>query len=329
MATPEDILHDLLDALEEERQKTVARLNTLYSRLDPVELADPEATAYTERVANEIEAIVHAGMRASHDLGRRTTDRLAGSRGGSLANPLLDGQLLELSRQVDQNVITLSTKLTNWLEGRRGGLPIGSTQRQIEQFAVETRGILERALVSLTTLEPGPIRLVGELREIRGEVASSALTSSARGGMIEQTVAHVAPRARTVEEIVEASYALPMRWVCALVNTCPDCLTRHNEIDTVTGWSARGLPTTGWSVCGGHCQCMLTAAEFVGTEIEPLARVKETATGLTVRGPSALLDPATGSLERRRMREGALAEAYRGSVEVRRAFREQGRQNAD
>lgn len=38
---------------------------------------------------------------------------------------------------------------------------------------------------------------------------------------------------------------------------CDDCITRSGEVDTFENWSARGLPGTGWSVCGGNCYCIL------------------------------------------------------------------------
>lgn len=66
-------------------------------------------------------------------------------------------------------------------------------------------------------------------------------------------------------------------WIAALVNTCPDCLPRHGEIDTEENWSIRGKPRTGWSVCRKNCQCQLLLAEdAVGRpELEkPLQRSK-------------------------------------------------------
>ena len=38
---------------------------------------------------------------------------------------------------------------------------------------------------------------------------------------------------------------------------CDDCITISGEVDTFENWSARGLPGTGWSVCGGNCYCIL------------------------------------------------------------------------
>ena len=46
-------------------------------------------------------------------------------------------------------------------------------------------------------------------------------------------------------------------WICALINTCPDCLTRHGQTLTRAEWIKLGLPGSGWSVCGGYCVCIL------------------------------------------------------------------------
>ena len=52
------------------------------------------------------------------------------------------------------------------------------------------------------------------------------------------------------------------RWVTVQGHKiCDDCITRSGEIDTFENWSARGLPGTGWSVCGGNCYCILVPEE--------------------------------------------------------------------
>jgi hypothetical protein len=60
------------------------------------------------------------------------------------------------------------------------------------------------------------------------------------------------------------------RWVAVLVNTCPDCLDRHNKIKTWDEWEAEGLPRTGQTVCKENCKCVLLPAE--NTEVEPIIR---------------------------------------------------------
>jgi len=66
-------------------------------------------------------------------------------------------------------------------------------------------------------------------------------------------------------------------WIAALVNTCPDCLPRHGEVDSLRNWEIRGKPRTGWSVCRKHCQCVLLDTSDVKGRPEldkPLIRTK-------------------------------------------------------
>lgn len=47
------------------------------------------------------------------------------------------------------------------------------------------------------------------------------------------------------------------RWVAILVNTCPDCLERHNQVQPWSEWELEGLPRTGATVCMENCKCIL------------------------------------------------------------------------
>ena len=80
-------------------------------------------------------------------------------------------------------------------------------------------------------------------------------------------------RMRDMAEVAELGIEnIKYRWVAVLVNTCPDCLTRHNKTATWEEWEAQGLPRTGATVCREHCKCMLLPAKT--TEIEPIKRGK-------------------------------------------------------
>ncbi len=62
------------------------------------------------------------------------------------------------------------------------------------------------------------------------------------------------------------------RWVAVLVNTCPDCLIRHNQVKSWEQWEQDGLPRTGITVCKENCRCMLVPDDVV--ETEPINRKK-------------------------------------------------------
>lgn len=79
-------------------------------------------------------------------------------------------------------------------------------------------------------------------------------------------------RFRDTGVLVEIGVDATYRWVAVLVNTCPDCLARHNNIASWEDWEAQGLPRTGATVCGANCKCVLLPAEV--TELEPVRRSK-------------------------------------------------------
>lgn len=62
------------------------------------------------------------------------------------------------------------------------------------------------------------------------------------------------------------------RWVAVLVNTCPDCLDRHNRVQKWDEWESEGLPRTGQTVCKENCRCVLLPSSTI--EIAPIKREK-------------------------------------------------------
>ena len=51
---------------------------------------------------------------------------------------------------------------------------------------------------------------------------------------------------------------LVYRWIVAQgVENCSDCIPRQGLLNTYEGWTAEGLPGTGWSICRGWCYCQL------------------------------------------------------------------------
>ena len=48
-----------------------------------------------------------------------------------------------------------------------------------------------------------------------------------------------------------------LRWITVSKNVCPDCESRAGQLDTWEGWEARGMPSSGWSVCKEYCYCQL------------------------------------------------------------------------
>lgn len=96
-------------------------------------------------------------------------------------------------------------------------------------------------------------RIFGEFR--------NAVKATARGNML---------RLRDIGQFSESGIEQKYRWVAILVNTCPDCIDRHNKIMSWSEWEAEGLPRTGHTVCKDNCKCALLPEDT--TEIEPIRR---------------------------------------------------------
>ena len=62
------------------------------------------------------------------------------------------------------------------------------------------------------------------------------------------------------------------RWIVANgVENCKDCIGRAGEIDTWEGWTLRGMPGTGWSVCRAHCYCQIVPEQ---TDIDNVINIR-------------------------------------------------------
>lgn len=119
-----------------------------------------------------------------------------------------------------------------------------------------SQGVSEKVLEAdlLKDLEEGG-RIFGEFR--------NALKSAWAGST---------GRLRDVGELAELGLDGLWKWCAVLVNTCPDCVERHNQVKTWNEWEMIGLPRTNATVCEQHCKCVVIPAEIV--QAEPVKRVK-------------------------------------------------------
>lgn len=90
---------------------------------------------------------------------------------------------------------------------------------------------------------------------------------------IKATSNGIINRSRDSAIYSEIGVDTPYRWVAVLVNTCPDCLERHNQVKTWDEWEAEGLPRTGATVCKENCKCVLLPAQ--NTKVDPIQRSKK------------------------------------------------------
>lgn len=146
---------------------------------------------------------------------------------------------------------------------------------------LETLDIVLTTKISRTVLS---IEEYIKVRELQGAtlatIRAGLLADLDTGGRIfgefrnaiRPTFAGSVSRFRDVGMLAETGILQTYRWVAVLVNTCPDCIGRHNQTKTWKEWEIAGLPRTGATVCRENCKCVLLPKEV--TELEPIYRSK-------------------------------------------------------
>ena len=87
---------------------------------------------------------------------------------------------------------------------------------------------------------------------------------------LQPTFAGSISRFRVIGTLAETGISAQFRWVAILVNTCPDCIQRHNQVQSWAEWEVEGLPRSGATVCGQNCKCVLISEE--ATVLQPIMR---------------------------------------------------------
>ncbi len=136
---------------------------------------------------------------------------------------------------------------------------------KIDRTAITLEEYIDLRLSQGTDLEVLRADLLTDLEEggrIFGEFKNS----------LQPTFAGSVSRFRDVGELAQLGLLGKWRWSAVLVNTCPDCIERHNQVKTWNEWEAEGLPRTGATVCEFNCKCVLIPSE--ATALEPIFRGK-------------------------------------------------------
>ena len=134
---------------------------------------------------------------------------------------------------------------------------------KVSRTAITLEEYIQLRLSQGATMEVIRVDLLTDLEEggrIFGEFRNA----------LKPTFAGSVNRFRDVGVFGELGVDIKYRWVAVLVNTCPDCLDRHNKIKNWADWEAEGLPRTGATVCGQNCKCVLLPSEV--TELQPIVR---------------------------------------------------------
>lgn len=150
-------------------------------------------------------------------------------------------------------------------------------KKELETLEIVLSAKVARSAISLDEY----IRLRLSQGATKQTIKASLLLDLKEGGRIfgefknalQPTFAGSVSRFRDVGELAELGLDIKYRWVAILVNTCPDCLDRHGQVQQHEDWEQLGLPRTGATVCGENCKCVLLPEE--ATELEPIYRKKK------------------------------------------------------
>jgi hypothetical protein len=147
-------------------------------------------------------------------------------------------------------------------------------QKELDTLAITLMAKVTRS--SITLQEYIQMRLVQGAT--KAAIQADLLADLEEGGRIfgefkralQPTFAGSTSRFRDVGVLAQMGITTQYRWVAVLVNTCPDCLERHNQVKKWAEWEDEGLPRSGATVCGQNCKCVLLPKEVA--ELEPIKR---------------------------------------------------------
>jgi len=160
--------------------------------------------------------------------------------------------MIDLNKEITRNGIDKELETLEIVLAAK----IGRTALTLEEY-------VQMRLSQGATLEIIRADLIVDLKEggrIFGEFKNA----------LQPTFAGSVNRFRDIGELAETGISATYRWVAVLVNTCPDCIERHNQIKRWEEWEEEGLPRSGATVCGQNCKCILVSAEAV--ELQPIKR---------------------------------------------------------
>jgi hypothetical protein len=149
--------------------------------------------------------------------------------------------------------------------------------REIEVMEISLTAKARRLSITLNEYIEMQLAMGVNINNIQAELLADLDTGGRIFGefvnAIKATANGVMYRSRDNAEIAEIGIDTKWRWVAVLVNTCPDCLERHGEVNSWEEWESIGFPRTGTTVCRERCRCSLVPEE--ASELEPVKREKQ------------------------------------------------------
>jgi hypothetical protein len=167
----------------------------------------------------------------------------------------------EIRRAIDKEIVSITKQVENNID----------------------KMVLDVANYAESFAEMEEVQLINQLNELKNT------GSGLFGNIIDEMKKAVTDKTFTISEDVffsglkeQADYEKDddlLMWQAMLVNTCPDCLPLHGQVDTRAGWVASGgVPNMRPTVCTihGKCHCILLPENImpVNTDMREPIRIQ-------------------------------------------------------
>ncbi len=154
---------------------------------------------------------------------------------------------------------------------KEGDFLIARLDTATSKYVIDTKQLVTSLLVNGVAEKNIKKRLSSE---IRGDVPRRETGTYFRETVVnaQSYIFQVADAAAQQAFDFELGKNTRYRWVTFFTRSCPDCVSRHNRVQSYENWQAEGLPRTGATVCRSHCHCVLVPDSYKLEVKEPLPR---------------------------------------------------------
>lgn len=182
--------------------------------------------------------------------------------------PIVNALQNQLNPAVEAQILNIMDDLT--LRSEIFGREIKKTVTRLASQGASTATI--KSILNQDMITGG--KLFGSLRNDIKEGVVEQINQSGRLGQME-----------------EYKNAQDFMWITVQGHkVCPDCAARAGQVMAWDDWVSDGLPGSGWSVCGGHCYCVLDPSGKIPPVVKAPPQVQEP----RVKTRKAPISPAIG-----------------------------------
>jgi len=175
------------------------------------------------------------------------------------------------------------------IKNQNGDKLVAALNTATNNYVIQTKDLLSSMLLSGTTQATARNRIRNDIAQGQQETGTF-FNSIARNA--QSYIFKVADQAFS-EAMAFNNIRNKMRWVTFFTKSCPDCVARHNRIQSFELWEGEGVPRSGVTVCRGHCHCILVPDEYPVNVADPVPRERARIEQPRARIPAPARPPKT------------------------------------